>query len=44
MREPDRSTLVVCRMLVRLVVAEGADRPVMLDLSAAVHHILRNPR
>jgi hypothetical protein len=33
MREPDSFTLVVCRMLVRLVVAEGVDRPVMLDLS-----------
>lgn len=33
MREPDSCTPVVCRMLVRLVVAEGVDRPVMLDLS-----------
>ena len=33
MREPDSRTLVACRMLVRLVVAEGEDRPVMLDLS-----------
>ncbi|MEU1518674.1 SsgA family sporulation/cell division regulator [Streptomyces sp. NPDC005811] len=33
MREPDSRTPVVCRMLVRLVVAEGVDRPVMLDLS-----------
>lgn len=33
MREPDSLTLVMCRMRVRLVVAEGVDRPVMLDLS-----------
>ncbi|WP_329264353.1 SsgA family sporulation/cell division regulator [Streptomyces sp. NBC_01478] len=33
MREPDSCTLAVCRMLVRLVVAEGVDRPLMLDLS-----------
>ncbi|MFF0013198.1 SsgA family sporulation/cell division regulator [Streptomyces sp. NPDC005374] len=33
MRETDSCTPVVCRMLVRLIVAEGVDRPVMLDLS-----------
>jgi hypothetical protein len=33
MREPDIFTLVACRTLVRLVVAEGVDRPVMLDLA-----------
>lgn len=33
MRKPDSPTVVVCRMLVRLVVAEGVDRPVMVDLS-----------
>src|SRR5207248_2152721 len=33
MSEPDSCTPVVCRMLVRLVVAEGVDRQVMLDLS-----------
>ncbi|MFI5801012.1 SsgA family sporulation/cell division regulator [Streptomyces sp. NPDC051677] len=33
MREPESCTPVVCRMIVRLVVAEGVDRPVMLDLS-----------
>ncbi|MEU1184138.1 SsgA family sporulation/cell division regulator [Streptomyces sp. NPDC005820] len=33
MREPESATPVMYRMLVRLVVAEGVDRPVMLDLS-----------
>jgi hypothetical protein len=33
MREPDSCTPVVYRTLVRLVVSEGVDRPVMLDLS-----------
>ncbi|MDX2546260.1 SsgA family sporulation/cell division regulator [Streptomyces sp. WI04-05B] len=33
MRESDSCTPVVCRMLVRLIVAEGVDRPVLLDLS-----------
>lgn len=33
MREPDSRTPVVCRIMVRLVVAEGVDRPVLLDLS-----------
>ncbi|WP_460070506.1 SsgA family sporulation/cell division regulator [Streptomyces sp. YKOK-I1] len=33
MREPDSCSPVVCRMLVRLVVAEGVDRPMVLDLS-----------
>ncbi|MFJ9006131.1 SsgA family sporulation/cell division regulator [Streptomyces canus] len=33
MRELDSCTPVVCRILVRLVVAEGVDRPVLLDLS-----------
>ncbi|MEU0072062.1 SsgA family sporulation/cell division regulator [Streptomyces sp. NPDC006332] len=33
MREPDSFTVVMCRMLVRLVVAEGVDRPAVLDLS-----------
>ncbi|KKD04193.1 SsgA family sporulation/cell division regulator [Streptomyces sp. WM6386] len=33
MREPDSCTQVAYRMLVRLVVAEGVDRPVLLDLS-----------
>ncbi|MFF7160746.1 SsgA family sporulation/cell division regulator [Streptomyces sp. NPDC008086] len=32
MSQPDILTVVACRMLVRLIVAEGVDRPVMLDL------------
>lgn len=32
MREPDSLTLVVSRILVRLIVAEGVDQPVMVDL------------
>ncbi|MFF3378416.1 SsgA family sporulation/cell division regulator [Streptomyces sp. NPDC002680] len=32
MREHDSLTLVVSRILVRLVVAQGVDRPVMVDL------------
>lgn len=32
MKEPDSVTPVVCRMLVRMVVAAGVERPVALDL------------